>query len=128
MHGTGQGASLLGIFRKGKKEGQEPSGEIRRAAYISRTGNAGETLHIHGTGKLIVRHREADGGYACGAQLVRAAIEAASVNVYVNTSTLADRSQARRIESTCEELVEEYVPRAERLARDIVSGIRNRGA
>ena len=65
---------------------------------------------------------------ACGAQLVRAAIEAASVNVYVNTSTLADRSQARRIESTCEELVEEYVPRAERLARDIVIGIRNRGA
>lgn len=65
---------------------------------------------------------------ACGAQLVRAAIEAASVNVYVNTASLADRSQAERIESTCDELVEEYVPRAERLARDILSGIRGRGA
>ena len=65
---------------------------------------------------------------ACGAQLVRAAIEAASVNVYVNTASLADRSQAERIESTCDELVEEYVPRAERLARDILSSIRGRGA
>lgn len=65
---------------------------------------------------------------ACGAQLVRAAIEAASVNVYVNTASLADRSQAERIESTCDELVEEYVPRADLLARGIVSAIRNREA
>lgn len=65
---------------------------------------------------------------ACGALLVRAAIEAASVNVYVNTASLSDRAQAERIDSTCEELVEEYVARAERLARDIVSGMRDGGA
>ena len=65
---------------------------------------------------------------ACGAFLVRAAIEAASVNVYVNTASLSDRAQAERIDSTCEELVEEYVARAERLARNIVSGIRGGGA
>ena len=65
---------------------------------------------------------------ACGALLVRAAIEAASVNVYVNTASLSDRAQAERIDSTCEELVEEYVARAERLARNIVSGIRGGGA
>lgn len=40
---------------------------------------------------------------ACGAYLVRAAIEAASVNVYVNTTALADRSDAERIESACRE-------------------------
>lgn len=65
---------------------------------------------------------------ACGALLVRAAIEAASVNVYVNTASLSDRAQAERIDSTCEELVEEYVARAERLARNIVFGIRGEGA
>ena len=65
---------------------------------------------------------------ACGALLVRAAIEAASVNVYVNTASLSDRAQAERIDSTCKELVEEYVARAERLARNIVSGIRGGGA
>ena len=59
---------------------------------------------------------------------MRAAIEAASVNVYVNTASLSDRAQAERIDSTCEELVEEYVARAERLARNIVSGIRGGGA
>lgn len=61
---------------------------------------------------------------ACGALLARAAIEAASVNVYVNTVSLADRDQARRIESTCDELVAEYAPRAERLASSISSRIR----
>ena len=61
---------------------------------------------------------------ACGALLVRAALGAASVNVYVNTSALADRAQAAAIESACDELVEEYVPRAERLAERVLAGIR----
>ena len=63
---------------------------------------------------------------ACGALLVRAALGAASVNVYVNTASLADRAQAAAIESACEELVEEYVPRAERLADSVLEGIRGR--
>ena len=56
---------------------------------------------------------------ACGALLVRAALETASVNVYVNTSALSDRTTALRIESACSELIEEYVPRAERLADEM---------
>lgn len=63
---------------------------------------------------------------ACGALLVRAALGAASVNVYVNTASLADRAQAAAIESACEELVEEYVPRAERLAESVLEDIRGR--
>lgn len=63
---------------------------------------------------------------ACGALLVRAALGAASVNVYVNTASLSDRAQAAAIESACEELVEEYVPRAERLAESVLEGIRGR--
>ena len=58
---------------------------------------------------------------ACGALLVRAALETASVNVYVNTTALADREVADRIESTCSELIEEYVPRAEALASEMTS-------
>lgn len=61
---------------------------------------------------------------ACGAYLVRAAIEAASVNVYVNTTALADRSDAERIESACRELVDEYAPRAERIAASVVKRMR----
>lgn len=62
---------------------------------------------------------------ATGALLVRAALEAASVNVYANTTLLEDRDQAGIIESTVSELLDEYVPRAERLAlaiTDLIGG------
>ena len=61
---------------------------------------------------------------ACGALLVRAALESASVNVYVNTASLGDPDKVASIESTCDELLEEYVPRAERLATRATSLIR----
>ena len=63
---------------------------------------------------------------ACGALLVRAALGAASANVYVNTTALSDRAQAAAIESACDELVEEYVPRAERLAERVLADIHGR--
>lgn len=53
---------------------------------------------------------------ACGAVLVRASLEAASLNVYVNTSALRDRVHAEAIESSCGELIEDFVPRAQALA------------
>lgn len=60
---------------------------------------------------------------ACGVLLVRAALECASVNVYVNTSALRDRYTAERIEGSVSELLDEYVPRAERLALSITDRI-----
>ena len=53
---------------------------------------------------------------ASGALLVRASLEAACINVYVNTASLTDRRQADVIESAASELIEEYVPRAQALA------------
>lgn len=63
---------------------------------------------------------------ATGALLARAALEGASVNVCVNTTGLRDRLQAARIEATCDELLEEYVPRASDLARGIADRVRGR--
>lgn len=63
---------------------------------------------------------------ATGALLARAALEGASVNVCVNTTSLRDRRQAARIEATCDELLEEYVPRAAALAQGITDKIRGR--
>ncbi len=60
---------------------------------------------------------------ACGVLLVRAALECASVNVYANTSLLKDRFLAERIEGSVSELLDEYVPRAERLALSITDRI-----
>lgn len=64
---------------------------------------------------------------ACGAVLVRAALETASVNVYVNTTSLGDAVVAERIESTCSDLVDEYVPRAQRLADKMTQLVRSGG-
>lgn len=63
----------------------------------------------------------------CGASLARAALEAASLNVYVNTKSFQDREFAQVIEQHCDEMLEEYVPRAELIERRVMGHIRGRG-
>ena len=53
---------------------------------------------------------------ACGALLVRAALQAASVNVYVNTALLERGASTASIESACAEMLDEFVPRADAIA------------
>ncbi len=60
----------------------------------------------------------------CGALLCRAALEAASLNVYVNTKTLNDREFARVTEQECDDLLAEFVARAEACATDVRARIR----
>lgn len=60
----------------------------------------------------------------CGALLCRAAMEAASLNVFVNTKTLQDRDFAERTEAECDALLDEYVPRAEAVAQRATDRIR----
>lgn len=62
----------------------------------------------------------------CGAYLCRAALEAASLNVYVNTTSLADRSFAEAIESECDEMLASYIPRAEACAKRVSDSIQGR--
>lgn len=63
---------------------------------------------------------------ATGALLALSALKGASVNVYVNSAGLRDRLQAARIEATCDELLEEYVPRAAALVQSIDDQVRGR--
>ncbi|MDO4536535.1 MAG: cyclodeaminase/cyclohydrolase family protein [Coriobacteriales bacterium] len=60
----------------------------------------------------------------CGALLCRAALEAASLNVFVNTKTLHDRELAESIEAECDELLATFVPRAEACATMVTKRIR----
>ncbi len=62
----------------------------------------------------------------CGAALCAAALKAASLNVYVNTKTLADREHADALEHEVDELLACYVPRADALARTVEDRIRGR--
>ncbi len=60
----------------------------------------------------------------CGALLCRAALEAASLNVFVNTKTLADRDAAQATEAACDKMLGEYLPRAEACAQAVMAHIR----
>lgn len=60
----------------------------------------------------------------CGALLCRAALEAASLNVFVNTKTLVDHDFADAVELECDKLLAEYCPRAEACAAKVMARIR----
>lgn len=48
----------------------------------------------------------------CGAALCRGALEAAAMNVYVNTASLSGRQAAAELDDECAGMLAEYVPRA----------------
>jgi formiminotetrahydrofolate cyclodeaminase len=55
----------------------------------------------------------------CGAALCRSALEAASLNVFINTKAMADRSRAQELNAKAHALLGEYVPRAEAVVRQV---------
>lgn len=59
-----------------------------------------------------------------GSLMARAALEAAAMNVFVNTKTLRDRAYAEEIEDECTRLLDEYVRRAELLSASVMERIR----
>ena len=60
----------------------------------------------------------------CGALLARAALEAASMNVFVNTKSYKQAEWARALEEECDALLDEYIPRAEACAASVMARIR----
>jgi formiminotetrahydrofolate cyclodeaminase len=60
----------------------------------------------------------------CGALLCRGALEAASLNVFVNTRDLADRELAGTTEAECDQMLAEWCPRAEALAVQVMNDVR----
>lgn len=60
----------------------------------------------------------------CGAQLCRAALEAASLNVLVNARALSDRERARDLVARCDALLDECLPRLERTASRVTETLR----
>lgn len=49
----------------------------------------------------------------CGAALCRGALEAASLNIYINTRTLSDRDAAENLNRETDCMLDTYVPRAQ---------------
>ena len=61
----------------------------------------------------------------CGAAMAGAALEAASMNVFVNTRSLTDRAFADALDAEADELLETYVPRARDIADRVSEALRD---
>lgn len=75
-----------------------------------------EEMNVKGSRMLV-----SDVG--CGAVCAAAAMRAASMNVFINTRSLADRDFAEAVEAEADELLA-YVPRAKAVADEVAAGIR----
>ena len=61
----------------------------------------------------------------CGALLCRAALESASLNVYVNTRSLRDRTKVGALEEKADTMLEHYLPLADRISRAVLRRLRS---
>jgi formiminotetrahydrofolate cyclodeaminase len=60
----------------------------------------------------------------CGAYLCAAALQAASLNIFVNTATLANRETAQRLDCEVDSMLASYVPLANDVAARVETAIR----
>ena len=93
------------------------AGPLEMMRQIVRTVELLEEMNIKGSRMLI-----SDVG--CGAALAAAAMQAAAMNVFINTKSLADRDYATAVEAEADELLA-YVPRAQAVADEVAQGIRS---
>lgn len=60
----------------------------------------------------------------CGALLAKAALESASLNVFINTKSLKDRALAESLETEADHMLEEYSVRAQKTADLVTARVR----
>ena len=60
----------------------------------------------------------------CGAVLCKAAMQAASLNVYINTKSMQDRETARALEEEADDLLRTYTARADAVYAEVIRSIR----
>jgi formiminotetrahydrofolate cyclodeaminase len=60
----------------------------------------------------------------CGAILCKAAMQAASLNIYINTKSMKDRACAHSLEAEADALLEKYTRKADEIYSSVLTGIR----
>ena len=91
-------------------------GPLEMMRQIARAIELLEEMNVKGSRMLI-----SDVG--CGAACAAAAMQAAAMNVFINTKSLQDRAYAQTVEDEAAGLLA-YVPRAEAIADEVMAGIR----
>ena len=62
----------------------------------------------------------------CGAVAAKAALEAAAMNVFINTRSLPGEGEALLMERKAEALLSEYMPRARKIADSVMESLRRK--
>ena len=62
----------------------------------------------------------------CAAVLCKAALQAASLNVFINTKLMTDRSCAGALDARADSLLNEFVPRADAVFESVMQKLRNK--
>ena len=62
----------------------------------------------------------------CAAALCKAALQAASLNVFINTKLMADRSRADVLDAKADSLLNEFAPRADAVFESVMQKLRNK--
>ena len=61
----------------------------------------------------------------CGAILCKAAMQAASLNIYINTKSMKDRAYAQALEAEADALLAKYTQKADGIYGAVLTGIRS---
>ena len=59
----------------------------------------------------------------CGAALLKAGLDAAALNVYINTKSLQDREEAERLNSVCRQMQQRFGALAEQIYHDVEAAL-----
>ena len=92
------------------------AGPLEMMRQIAKAIELLEEMNVKGSRMLI-----SDVG--CGAACAAAAMQSASLNVFINTKGLKDREYAAQVEAEADELLA-YIPRAQAVADEVAAGIR----
>ena len=60
----------------------------------------------------------------CAALSAKAALECASLNVFVNTRTLKEDEEAQKMATEAQDMLEEYGPKAQEVADEVFARLR----
>ena len=62
----------------------------------------------------------------CAAALCKVALQAASLNVFINTKLMADRERAAALDAKTDKLLDEFVSRADAVFASVTNKLRNK--
>ena len=60
----------------------------------------------------------------CGAIICKSALQAASLNVYINTKSMADREHAQALEDECDKMLADYTAKADEVYGGVMNELR----